>query len=289
MGVYFLPHGSPAGAFASVRAHPLAGGERRPAGDLPPCVGDLGHDDHLVAFMSSRLVTARLSGVRCRVSAWLREPPTVQGRFYRLMPLIAGRFHRVLTHSRALVGRVPTARFVPHGGCWLRDRVDPGGPRSRRVSMIASARRSAPGHLLRHRIAAWSREQCPDLELLGRGYLPLDDKADGHAPYMYSVVIENSREPGYFTEKIIDSLMCGSVPIYWGAPDIGSYFDVRGIIQCASEADLRDAIIAATEGRRAPMTEAIAANRVRADHFADFRSIAAAVLESDRSYEVPWP
>jgi len=32
-------------------------------------------------------------------------------------------------------------------------------------------------------------------------------------PYRYSVVIENVREPGYFSEKLVDALLCGTVPI----------------------------------------------------------------------------
>jgi len=37
------------------------------------------------------------------------------------------------------------------------------------------------------------------------------------------------------------------------------------------------------------MAEVLAANRRRADLYADFRSIAATVLESDRSFEPPPP
>jgi hypothetical protein len=285
MAVYFLPHGAPRRPFASLAHVPLAGGEVRPRGDLPARVGDLAPHDHLVAFMSSRVLTARLSGTRCRVSVLLREPPIVQGRYYRAAPLFARRFHRILTHSPSLACRVANARLVPHGGCWLRTVPDPSVPKTGRVSMIASGRRSAPGHRMRHRIAAWSRERCPDLVLLGRGYRPLEDKADGHAPFMFSVVIENSSEPGYFTEKIVDSMACGSVPIYWGAPDIARHFDARGIVACRGEEDLCGAIEAASEGSFRAMAAAVERNRVRALAYADFRAIAARVLESDRSFE----
>ena len=285
MAVYFLPHGAPGRPFASLARVPLQGGESRPAGGLPLRVGDLSPDDHLVAFMSSRLLTARLSGTRCRVSALLREPPVVQGRFYRAASLLSRRFHRLLTHSQALADRVPNARIAPHGGCWLRTVPAVPPPKVARVSMIASARRSAPGHRLRHRIASGSSSGSPDLVLLGHGYRPLDDKADGHASFMFSVVIENSREPGYFTEKIIDSVACGSIPIYWGAPDIRRFLDPGGIIECRDERELRDAIVAASEGSFRAMAAAAERNRRRAPTYADFRSIVAQVLESDRSFE----
>lgn len=289
MPVHFLPHASPPSHFASLADVPLSSCEVRPSGPAPPRIGDLGRDDHVVAFMSSRIVTARLGGVRCRVSVLLREPPIVQGRYYRIMPLLARRFHRILTHNRALMARVRSARFVPHGGCWIGE-VPQGLPvKSGRISMIASGRRKAPGHLLRHRIAEWSRSHAPDLALLGHGYRSLPDKAEGHSPFLFSVVIENSREPGYFTEKIVDSLRCGSIPVYWGAPDITTYFDPRGVISCADERALQTAVASLGRADFDRMSEGLAANRRLAELYADFRSIAATVLESDRSFEPPTP
>ena len=34
-----------------------------------------------------------------------------------------------------------------------------------------------------------------------------------------------------FTEKIIDCLVTGTVPIYWGCGNIGNYFDKRGFLE----------------------------------------------------------
>ncbi|KAJ1467477.1 hypothetical protein T484DRAFT_1921515 [Baffinella frigidus] len=49
-------------------------------------------------------------------------------------------------------------------------------------------------------------------------------------PYMSALVIENSQVDEYFTEKIIDCLLTGTVPIYWGAPSTLQHFDRDGII-----------------------------------------------------------
>lgn len=38
--------------------------------------------------------------------------------------------------------------------------------------------------------------------------------------YKYAVVFENQRQPGYITEKLLDCFVAGTVPIYWGAPDV---------------------------------------------------------------------
>jgi len=48
--------------------------------------------------------------------------------------------------------------------------------------------------------------------------------------YQYSVVIENSRQDGYFTEKLLDCLISKTIPIYWGCPNINQWFDTTGWI-----------------------------------------------------------
>lgn len=47
---------------------------------------------------------------------------------------------------------------------------------------------------------------------------------------MFSISMENSVEINYFSEKIIDCFHCKTVPIYYGCPNIGDYFNMDGII-----------------------------------------------------------
>lgn len=41
--------------------------------------------------------------------------------------------------------------------------------------------------------------------------------------YKFSIAFENAIENDYITEKIYDQLVAGSVPIYLGAPNVGSF------------------------------------------------------------------
>jgi hypothetical protein len=45
---------------------------------------------------------------------------------------------------------------------------------------------------------------------------PVSNKINTLLRYRYSLCFENSFTPGYVTEKIVDSFMGGSFPIYWG-------------------------------------------------------------------------
>jgi len=64
-----------------------------------------------------------------------------------------------------------------------------------------------------------------------RGTVP--DKFETLKDYKFAIVFENAVYNGWITEKIIDALYAGCVPIYWGAPDIldfiteGAFIDFR--------------------------------------------------------------
>ena len=59
-------------------------------------------------------------------------------------------------------------------------------------------------------------------------------KYAGLQSYLYSIAIENNRQMGYFTEKIIDVILSYSIPIYYGAPDISMYFPSSSIQELPS-------------------------------------------------------
>ena len=48
--------------------------------------------------------------------------------------------------------------------------------------------------------------------------------------YRFSIAIENSKYDYYFTEKLLDCFLTGTIPIYWGCPSIGKIFDINGIL-----------------------------------------------------------
>ena len=63
----------------------------------------------------------------------------------------------------------------------------------------------------------------------GGELLPDDDKKHLFNS-QFHVVIESSCVKNYFTEKLIDAILTKTVPIYWGCPNIGEFFDMRGMI-----------------------------------------------------------
>lgn len=50
------------------------------------------------------------------------------------------------------------------------------------------------------------------------------------SPYRYNIALENDRYDYYFTEKIMNCFAAKTVPIYYGCPSIGDFFNLDGII-----------------------------------------------------------
>lgn len=51
-------------------------------------------------------------------------------------------------------------------------------------------------------------------------------------PYKFSIAFENAWYPGYTSEKIVTSMLAGTIPIYWGNPDISREFNSASFINC---------------------------------------------------------
>src|SRR4051812_16709717 len=103
-------------------------------------------------------------------------------------------------------------------------RAAPPPAKTRDLSWITSNLAANAGH--RRRLAFLARLQAArvNFDLFGRGFQPLPDKWDGLAPYRYALAVENHSAPHYWTEKIMDCFLAGTMPIYFGAPNIADYF-----------------------------------------------------------------
>lgn len=64
----------------------------------------------------------------------------------------------------------------------------------------------------------------------------------------YHITIENTSMKNMFTEKIIDCFQTKTIPIYYGATNIGDYFDDRGIIQVRDLNDIISVVNSLNEG-----------------------------------------
>ena len=60
--------------------------------------------------------------------------------------------------------------------------------------------------------------------------------------YRMNLAFENTRSQGYVTEKLVEPLLAGCIPIYWGAPDVVRDFNPGCMINVSDFPDFDSAI-----------------------------------------------
>jgi len=171
---------------------------------------------------------ANQSNPYCKVNvAWLLEPPSVSPSSYEWIKQNYNFFDYVLTYNKELLSIDKRFVWYPHGGCWIEPQDFRVYPKSSNVSIIASNKSFTEGHRLRHESIALYKDKI-DL-VCGGGYQPFGYKLGVLNSYRYSIVIENGRFDTYFSEKLIDCFVTGTIPIYWGC-SLKGLFDEKGIL-----------------------------------------------------------
>jgi hypothetical protein len=183
-------------------------------------------NEDTVIFTDTFLKKALDSNAKHKV-AWLIEPIDIGGQNYEFVKNNLHTFDRVLTHEKSLLDLGGKYQYVPFGCCWIKPEDQKVYDKSKNISIIASGKKQTIGHRLRHDVVNRYRNK---IDVLGRGWKPIPYKLQGLKDYRFSVVIENCKRDYWFTEKLIDCFTTGTIPIYWGCPSIGDFFDTNGII-----------------------------------------------------------
>lgn len=144
------------------------------------------------------------------------------------------RFKYIFTHDRRIIQHDPSFfKFVPPNACpWIQNKQI--YPKSKLASIIVSNKTQTDGH--RYRLESLSK--LKNVDHFGRGFpneLPWTVNGESGKllalkDYFFSFAFENDNYSSIFCEKITDCFATGTIPIFWGTPDIGNYFDINGII-----------------------------------------------------------
>ena len=142
-------------------------------------------------------------------------------------------FDAIFTHNKEMLDLHRKFKYAPLYGSWIPE------PKlyekTKLVSMICSNKVMCAGH--QHRLS-WAQKLQGSVDFYGRGFNDIESKEEGLSDYMFSVAIENASYESYFTEKVQDCFSTGTIPIYYGAPDIGKFFNPDGIISLTDDFDV---------------------------------------------------
>ena len=184
-------------------------------------------NNDIVVYTDRCLPELETSTAKIKV-AWLLESMVIRPEAYEWAR--NGGIHHadyVISHTQSILDLCPEKSvFFPGGAAWLYENEQMIYAKSKNVSIIASAKDYAPGHCLRHRVIKELGSKIDSVYVYG--YNPIEPKKLAFIPYRYSIVIENNDSPDYWTDKLLDAFLTGTIPIFWGGSWLHKYFDSRG-------------------------------------------------------------
>lgn len=147
---------------------------------------------------------------------------------------ISEKYDLLLTHDATIYDLADNFHYLPPHGYWID--TPQIYDKTKLISMISSNKSYSTGHKNRLK---WVEILKDNVDLYGRGFKEMPTKEEGLKDYMFSVTIENDSYPTYWSEKILDCFASGTIPIYYGSPDISDYFNMDGIILLNDDFDIK--------------------------------------------------
>ena len=195
----------------------------------------------LYANKIDRLDSQKSYGWVCESSAIVPQLIEALKDFHEVI-IEDGELEAIFTNDKSLLELSDNFIYCSNGSNfpWIPAESWGIGEKNKLCSMVASPKVMCDGHHYRQKIACKFKDK---IDLFGGACgserigisANLDqewnDKRIAVCPYKFSIVMENISSDNYFTEKLTDCFATGTVPIYWGAKNIGNFFDSKGIIK----------------------------------------------------------
>lgn len=184
------------------------------------------------------------------------------------------RFDFILTHNKDIIESRENAFLYEFGGCWVRDYEF--GNKEFGVSTLIGGKKLAHGHSLRTNLFRRSGEiKIPKDIWVSKNFPPANPGnhrlLTGTKASMFNrqfhIVIENVKRENWFTEKLIDALYTKTIPIYYGCPNIGDWFDTDGFIMVDNVNDIITACNSLTPDAYNSMIHAVEKNYVECQKY----------------------
>jgi hypothetical protein len=154
----------------------------------------------------------------------------------------------IITFNQNILNKCPNAIKYIYGTSWLDDTASKSinmDEKKFKVSSVFGNKLLTPAHMFRRNIIlnrniitsipydfylSWDANFIDENEVASLKKCDRYTKIDLFKDVQFHIVIENSRQVNYFTEKLLDTLNTYTIPIYYGCPNIDEFFDTTGWI-----------------------------------------------------------
>ena len=157
------------------------------------------------------------------------EPPCVHP-FDDTVRENAKEFDLILTYREWLVEELPNAKLFNWANCWINDAtID----KRNQISFLTTQKGWCEGHKLRQEIwyALEDYDEINDFEVWKKRTPPsIPNKNVALENAKFTISLENSEINNYFSEKLLDCFETKTIPLYWGCPNVSTYFNMDGVL-----------------------------------------------------------
>jgi len=177
------------------------------------------------------LKTALIQQVKSKIKiGWLMESKAIIRYDPNYIWRIRELFDYVFTHDKTLIDADPEKfLFVTPGSQRCLHPLDCKiYNKEKLVSIAVSLKRDTDGHAFRHAVVEKYRDKITDV--WGFAYREFLPRLVPYKDYMFMVVIENNTYDHYWSEKLLEPIWTGTVPIYKGCHSFPDWFDPNGVI-----------------------------------------------------------
>lgn len=172
---------------------------------------------------------------------WLMEPASVLPQIYQRAVQLAAQATLVFSHAKDLLDAIPNGCYCPWGSYFIKPEDHKLYEKRYNSTVIVSSKTYSEGHKFRHAVVNTCEEKFDHVRRGGTAHAQYQNAGEEYKlnflkDFRFAVEVENGFIRGYFTEKILDCLRTGVIPIYKGDPDILQHFNPEGII-CFNEVE----------------------------------------------------
>lgn len=163
---------------------------------------------------------------------FLAEPSAILPEVNEIALENSNQFDRIYTFNQHVLDRYKTAELFEWGSSWL-DFKDLEIDKKNHITFVTSSKNQSLGHSLRLDIFEKLKkiDFINGIEVYQHQSPPFHQRRnDFFEKSMFHISVENSQQKNYFTEKIIDCFASKTLPIYYGCPNLGDWFNMDGVI-----------------------------------------------------------
>lgn len=202
---------------------------------------------------------------------WLHEPYCLHPETYARAVGNFYKFDFIMTYHAPFL-KDNDFKFCPYGGIWINRREWDIVEKSKNCSMLIGSKVTTCGHRVRLEAAQAIKRHGFSVDFYGEIGEPVDYSAETKLKtlkdYRFSVITETCREDNLFTEWLLDCFIVGTMPVYWGAPNAGEFFNRAGVLQFETIDELEAIMPTLTDNFYFSRLRAIRENYRIARHYA---------------------